>query len=115
MKISVVTLAALFVVSAVSAQAEDYSPFPEASIRTVSFKDDGSGYVRIAVAVTSKTDRPFNTIFECSLFDAERQPYATASASADAVPPGQTVAADALVEERLPASVSCRLTAIIPR
>lgn len=101
-------------VMAGTAYANDYSPYPELSIKTVAIKYD-RGRVEVRVAITNNSSQSYNSNFECSLFDENGTAYASVSGTANAIPPAQTVSTWAAGREsEKPMKASCRITLLLP-
>ena len=115
------SIAAAFIAASFAAQAaaqvlepKDYSPTEDATIRTVRLKDKGSGHYSAMVAIANRSSEPFNTNYQCTLFDAAGTPYDSAGGSAQAVPPGQEVSSQSDSFTPKPAKVACRIEFTIP-
>jgi hypothetical protein len=112
------TVLALIFLSAPAAFAQqltpkDYSPTDEAAIRTISIKGSGRHHY-IVVAVANRGKEPFNSNFACTLLDKQGNAFATASGTAQAVPPGQEVVAESMSFEHDAAGAACRIQLIVP-
>ncbi|NEJ10486.1 hypothetical protein GR238_34570 [Rhizobium leguminosarum] len=95
-------------------EPKDYSPTEDATIRTVRLKDRGSGHYSAMVAIANRSSQPFNTNYDCTLFDAAGTPYDNAGGSAQAVPPGQEVSSQTSSFSPKPAKVACRIEFVVP-
>lgn len=95
-------------------EPQDYSPTDTATIRTVRLKDRGSGHYSAMVAIANRSGKPFNTNYDCTLFDAAGTPYDNAGGNAQSVPPGQEVSSQSSSFTPKPAKVVCRIEFVVP-
>jgi hypothetical protein len=95
-------------------EPRDYSPTEDAAIRVLRLKPAGGDAWRASVAIANRSSSPFNTNFDCTLFDKDGQPFDNAGGAATAVPPGQEIVAQTSSFSPKPQKVACRIEFTTP-